>query len=207
MTTLAASATSSHAQPSAPNLVFSHFGITVRDMDTMERFYKDVLGFVESDRGHAANLLLVFLTRDPMEHHQIVLSTGRPENIPENTLNPFVGPCIHHISFRMSSLADLRDILRRLAAGGATGIHPGNHGVMWAIYAHDPEGNTLEFYVNTEWYIEQPFLIPLDFSMSDAEIVASTLDLCERSPGFEPLSSWRERLAQRITPFIEGGTR
>ena len=193
--------------PSVPNLVFSHFGITVRDMGTMERFYKDVLGFVESDRGPAANLQLVFLTRDPMEHHQIVLSTGRPDNIPENTLNPFVGPCIHHISFRMSSLSDLRDIFARLEAGGATGIHPGNHGVMWAIYAHDPEGNTLEFYVNTEWYINQPFLVPLNFSLSDAEIVEKTRELCEQSLGFEPLSSWRERLAQRITPFTEAAAR
>lgn len=201
--TVGAATTPNAPATAPPNLVFSHFGITVRDLDKMYRFYTEVLGFVESDRGSAAGLELVFLTRDPTEHHQIVLSTGRPENIPPNTLNTMVGPCIHHISFRMATLGDLRDIYARLGKGGATGLHPGNHGVMWAIYAHDPEGNTLEFYVNTPWYVKQPLLDPLDFSKTDDEIVALTKKLCENGPGYEPIGAWRERIAKRVTPFVE----
>ena len=204
--TASAAATTVNAPTTAPNLVFSHFGITVRNLPLMERFYTEVLGFVESDRGEAAGLTMRFLTRDPFEHHQIVLSTGRPESIPDNTCNPFVGACIHHISFRMGSLSDLRDMYGRLERGGATHLHPGNHGVMWAVYAKDPEGNTLEFYVNTPWYITQPFLVPLDFSKSDDELVVLTKELCEASPGYEPLASWRERIAKRIPVFVEGGT-
>ena len=203
--TASAPLTTADTPITAPNLAFSHFGITVRDLDLMERFYTEVLGFVESDRGQAAGLDMRFLTRDPFEHHQIVLSSGRPENIPVNTANPFVGACIHHISFRMGSLSDLRDIYTRLDAGGATNVHPGNHGVMWAIYAHDPEGNTLEFYVNTPWYITQPFLVPLDLSESDEDVVAHTQELCAKSPGYETLASWRERLAKRIPAFVDGG--
>jgi catechol 2,3-dioxygenase len=187
----------------APNLVFSHFGMTVRDMPTMERFYTDVLGYSVTDRGTAAGLQFVFLTRDANEHHQIVLTDGRPANIPPNTANPHVGPCIQHIAFRMGSLADLRDICTRLEAGGATGIRPVTHGVMWSVYAHDPESNPLEFYVMTDWYINQPFILDLDFTKSDAELTAMTKELCERSSGFEPLTSWQARLAERVTPFLD----
>ena len=67
---------------------------------------------------------------------------------------------------------------------------------------HDPEGNNLEFFVDTEWYITQPFLIPLDFSKTDAEIVELTRSICESSAGYEPYRTWRERIAPRMSPFV-----
>jgi catechol 2,3-dioxygenase len=60
----------------------------------------------------------------------------------------------------------LRDILGRLQAEGAEAIFPASHGLAWSIYANDPEGNRLEFFVDTDWYIKQPFSIPLDLSKS-----------------------------------------
>ena len=89
-----------------------------------------------------------------------------------------------------------------LEANGAGSIFPANHGVAWSIYAHDPEGNNLEFYVETEWYITQPFLIPLDFSKSDAEIHAQTRSMCESSAGYEPYSQWRAKVAQRMAAYV-----
>jgi 2-polyprenyl-6-methoxyphenol hydroxylase-like FAD-dependent oxidoreductase/catechol-2,3-dioxygenase len=190
---------------SPPNLVFSHMGLSVKDMAAMEGFYTRVLGFTVTDRGAAGGMQLVFLSRDPLDHHQIVLATGRPAELPQNTANPQFGPCINQISFKMTSLADLRDMLGRLEAAGVTNLFPANHGVAWSIYAHDPEGNNLEFFVDTEWYITQPFLIPLDFSRSDQEIVDQTKAMCEKSEGYEPYGEWRKRVAVRMTPFIKRG--
>ena len=190
----------------APNLVFSHFGMTVRDMPMMERFYADVLGYTVTDRGTAAGMQFVFLSRDPNEHHQIVLTNGRPSNIPQNTANPHFGACIQHIAFRMGSLADLRDICKRLEVGGASHVRPVTHGIMWSVYAHDPEGNPLEFYLMTDWYIDQPFIKDIDFDLDDNEILRETKELCEQSGGFEPLATWQDRLAQRVTPFVEAGS-
>ena len=53
----------------------------------MGRFYQDVLGFTRTDKGSmpgpgGALLELVFLSRDPEEHHQIVFCSGRPEARP-----------------------------------------------------------------------------------------------------------------------------
>jgi len=146
---------------------------------------------------------LVFLSRNPFDHHQIVLATGRPDELPANTANRQFGPSINQISFKMGSLADLRDMRERLLAEGQSNLFPANHGIAWSIYAHDPEGNNLEFFVDTEWYITQPFLIPLDFSKSDREIADGTQALCESSAGFEPYGAWRTRVATRMTPFIE----
>jgi catechol 2,3-dioxygenase len=185
----------------APNLMFSHMGLSVKDIVKMEGFYTRVLGFTVTDRGTAGGMKLVFLSRDPMDHHQIVLASGRPAELPVNTDNPQFGPSINQISFKMGSLTDLRAILPRLEAEGGGSIFPANHGVAWSIYAHDPEGNNLEFFVDTEWYITQPFLIPLDFEKSDDEIVTLTKSMCEERAGYEPYGEWRKKVALRMTPF------
>jgi catechol-2,3-dioxygenase len=186
----------------APNLKFSHMGLSVRNIAKMEDFYTRVLGFTVTDRGHAGGMDLVFMSRDPLDHHQIVLATGRPEKMPANTANPQFGPSINQISFKMGELADLRQMSGLLEANGGGSLFPANHGVAWSIYAHDPEGNNLEFYVETDWYIQQPFLIPLDFSKSDDEIRAQTQEMCESSPGYEAYSAWRARIASRMTPYV-----
>src|SRR5436190_18886016 len=148
----------------APNLVFSHMGLSVKDIARMEDFYSRVLGFTVTDRGTAGGMQLVFLSRNPLDHHQLVLATGRPDKLPANTANPQFGPSINQISFKMGSLADLRELNKRLQEEGGKNIFPANHGIAWSIYAHDPEGNNLEFFVDSDWYITQPFLIPLDFA-------------------------------------------
>src|SRR5207249_954482 len=62
-----------------PTVSFSHFGLYVTDLPRMEDFYARVLGLLVSDRGKLpGGSDLVFLSRDPDEHHQLVLATGRP---------------------------------------------------------------------------------------------------------------------------------
>ena len=191
------------AKKTAPNLKFSHMGLSVKDIGKMETFYTRALGFTVTDRGEAAGMQIVFLSRDPFDHHQIVLATGRPNEMPANTANPQFGPSINQISFKLGTLDDLRDVHERLQAEGGSDIFPANHGIAWSIYAHDPEGNNLEFFVDTDWYINQPFLIPLDLSKSNDELAKLTKEMCEKSEGYEPYGNWRARIAQKMTPFVE----
>jgi catechol-2,3-dioxygenase len=186
----------------APNLMFSHMGISVNNIKRMEKFYTEVLGFTITDRGVAGGMDLIFLSRDPLDHHQVVLATGRPDVMPANTANPQFGPSINQISFRVGTLADLRDLYGRLQAGGASSFFLANHGIAWSIYAHDPEGNNMEFFVDTEWYMDQPMLSPLDFSKTDQEIYDLTKSFCERSPGFEPYADWRKKIGARMARFV-----
>jgi catechol 2,3-dioxygenase len=189
----------------APNLKFAHMGIVVSDIEVMTRFYVNVLGFTVTDRGVFGAMDVVFMSRDPEEHHQIVLTTGRPHHLPKNTINPEFGSSIQQISFKMGSLADLRDMKSRLEGSGATKITAASHGNAWSVYAHDPDGNYIEFYVDTDWYANQPFYVPLDLNKTDHEIVQETLSLCESSPGFKPVTQWREDMSKVMAPPFRRG--
>ncbi|MCP3731381.1 VOC family protein [Sphingomonas sp. MG17] len=192
--------TSRAAPKPAPNLKFAHIGLVVSEIDVMTRFYVDVLGFTITDSGVFGEMRVAFLSRDPEEHHQIVLTTGRPADLPANTINPDFGPVIQQISFKMGSLADLRDMKGRLEQGGATRLTSASHGNAWSLYAHDPEDNYIEFYVDTDWYASQPFYVPLDLTRSDEDIVEETRALCEASPGFKPIGRWRADIARAMAP-------
>jgi catechol 2,3-dioxygenase len=187
----------------APSLSFSHVGLNVRDLARMERFYTEVMGYTVTDRGEVAGTDAVFISRDPLDHHQLVLATGRPDELPPNTRNPFFGPCINQISFRVGGLADLRQMYQRLKGEGYldSEMLAANHGISWSLYFPDPEGNILEVFVDTEWYIKQPQLQPLDFSKSDAEIHALTEKFCREAEGFEPMVEWRKAVAERMARF------
>ncbi len=79
----------------APKIQFSHFGINVRDLDLMEDFYTRVVGFTVTDRGAVESLgiSLVFMSMDPVEHHQFVICTGDPELLGSNPTGAFfAGP-------------------------------------------------------------------------------------------------------------------
>jgi catechol-2,3-dioxygenase len=179
-------------------LKFSHMGVTVTNMAVMEAFYQKVMGFIVTDRGHEGGMDLVFLSRSPDDHHQIILSTGRPSGLPQNTFNPQFGASINQISFKMNKLADMRKIKTRLEAEGATSVIAANHGNAWSLYAHDPEKNNLEFYVETPWYVNQPMFLPLDLSKSDNDIYDETLRVCETSKGYEPVAQWRARMSEKM---------
>jgi len=64
--------------PAPPAVSFSHFGVYVTDIAKMERFYTRALGFIVTDKGNIGADDLVFMSRDPGEHHQMIMSTGRP---------------------------------------------------------------------------------------------------------------------------------
>ncbi len=55
-------------------------GLYVTDLPRMAAFYKRALRFTETDAGDLGPVQLVFLSRDPSEHHQLVLATGRPRD-------------------------------------------------------------------------------------------------------------------------------
>ncbi len=168
---------------SVPELSFSHMGIYVTDPARMEDFYTRVLGFRVTDRGRLGAVSLIFLSRDAREHHQIVLASGRPA---AGGFNP-----INQISFRVADLAGLREMHRRLEHEGVRELYPVSHGNALSVYFHDPEGNRIELFIDTPWYVEQPVRVPVDLSLSDAELWASVERDARQRPGFRTVEEWR----------------
>ena len=173
-----------------PSLAFSHMGIYVTDAARMEDFYTRVLGFTVTDRGPLGSTTLVFMSRDPSEHHQIILATGRPQ---AQGFNP-----INQISFRMADFAGLREMHRRLAQERVQELSPVTHGNALSVYFRDPEGNRLELFIDTPWYVIQPLRIPMDMSLPDAELWAWAEREARKLPGFKPVGEWRAEIKGRM---------
>jgi catechol 2,3-dioxygenase len=176
-------------QPSS--LVFSHMGFYVHDIERMARFYKEVMCFTETDRGLLGTVQLVFLSRDPTEHHQVVLASGRPADLGFSVIN--------QMSFRVPDLATLRLVRDRVAAdAGVTDLLCATHGNAVSIYFRDPEGNRLEVFMDTPWYCEQPLREPIDLDQSDATIMAQAEAMARARPQFQPRAQWQAEMARRM---------
>ena len=165
-----------------PNVTLRHVGMYVTDIEATLTFYTDVLGFTVSDRGPFRGEQIAFLTRDPEEHHEIVVMSGRPAGSFGN---------INQISFRGEALADLRATHELLRNAGIEKIDPVDHGNALSVYFWDPEENRIEVYIPTPWYVAQPNRTLLDFSLSDDEIWAANEQKCRADPSFQTAENWQ----------------
>jgi catechol 2,3-dioxygenase len=169
----------------------AHVGIYAHDKPLLERFYTTVLGLVVTDQGVARNGMdLTFLSANASNHHQLVLVSGRPDT---SGFNP-----INQISFMIDSLADLREVHRRALANGALSMRVTNHGNAWSCYFADPEGNTVEAYLDTPFHVPQPHGDPLDLRKSDEEILRETEAACRADPGFMLIGDYQALMAERL---------
>lgn len=172
-------------------LTLSHIGVFVTDMPRMVDFYTGFLGFAESDRGETTNGgEIVFLTRDPREHHQLVLATGRPADLPYNIVN--------QLSFRVDSLDTLRELQQGLKNEHATELGAITHGNALSVYLHDPENNRVELLIDTPWYVPQPCRIPVDLALPDDKLWGTIETQVRALPGFKTRDAWAADIEKRI---------
>ena len=175
----------------AASLAFSHFGFFVTDMPRMEDFYTRFMGFTVTDRGMLFDRNLVFLSRDPREHHQLVLVTGRPADMGYNV--------VHQISFLVDGLAELKDMHDRLKDEQVSEIAPVSHGNALSVYFRDPEGNRIELYTPSPWYVGQPYGRQLDLTAPAETIRSLTLDMIKNDPTFTTREAWEAAMKARMS--------
>lgn len=170
----------------------SHCGIFARDVQKLLEFYSRILGLVVSDRGSAnvaGGAELAFMTASPEHHHQFVLVSGRaPEGV----------TTVNQLSFKVKDLDQVKEIRRRVKEAGMTEIRQVTHGNALSIYFPDPEGNRVEVYCDTPWYVPQPHAEPVDFDRSNEEIMADLERHCRATPGFLPLAEWKRHIEDRL---------
>ena len=171
-----------------PSIALSHFELYVNDVVSMEAFYTRYLGFVVTDRG-AGTTGMVFMSRNPGEHHQLVLN---PRSLELTSESP-----VDHISFRVESLANLRLFHESLAASSAQ-LQTVSHGTSWSIYFRDPENNRLELFTDTPWHVDQPCRFEIDFQLSNQNLIDFTRASIEDLPGFGDVDIWRSAHVQLL---------
>lgn len=165
----------------------AHFGIYVTDVEMMVDFYTSVFDLTITDRGVGRNFKneLVFMSASEDQHHQLVLASGRPKEATFST--------VMQISLKVPDIDAIRHVRTKALERGATQMRAMNHGNALSIYFADPEGNTIEVYVDTPFYVAQPHGDPLDLDKSDEEIMRETEEICRRDPSFMPVEEWQAK--------------
>jgi len=178
-------------QEQSPRL--SHVGLYVTDVPKMTDFYTKVLGFVVSDRAEDGRI--TFLSRNPSDHHQLVLVRGRKTD-------PAV-PMVQQVSFNVGTLANVRRAFRKVREARCKVIDPRCHGNAWSVYFSDPEGNRIEMFCDTPWYVPQPLGFEIDLDKSEDELYRETEAICRAKPGFKPIEEWRAEISRKIAAQLE----
>ena len=168
---------------------FSHLGLYVKSLPEMERFYCEVLGFYVTDRLGEGNQEMVFLSRSLQEHHQVVLAPGRAQGSAST---------VNQISFEIETLSKLIDGYKALNELGILGMQSMNHGGSWSLYVPDPEGNTIELFVKTDWYVPPHATTDLDLNKPEELIRQQTALMAKQTPGSKTWAVWRQEFQKRL---------
>ena len=170
----------------------THMGVFTDRPAEMQAFYRQVLGMVVSDSGvgHTFKRRITFMTSNVDHHHQFVLVEREAGDPP--------GGALFQVSFEMDSLAEVRAVAERAQQVAAPRFKALNHGNSWSVYFSDPDGNLVEIYTDSGWYIPQPFGDPLDLSLSDAEIRRVTDERVQASGEGEPVADWMARMRHKL---------
>jgi len=117
-----------------------HVVLKVRDRETAERFYCDVLGLPVVARLETPPMTFFTLGN----HHDFAIvevGDGPPPSADS--------PGLFHVAFRIGdSTADLRDAKESLDRAGAPILGIADHTVAHSIYTSDPDGNSIELYAD-----------------------------------------------------------
>jgi catechol 2,3-dioxygenase-like lactoylglutathione lyase family enzyme len=129
----------SSALPEAPsgrcrNTGVHHVGLHASNPAVSAAFYKDVLGMEivgGSSPDHPFGATAFLSSRPAEESHEIAL---------------FANPAFAHVAFKVSSLAELRSVHTRVLERKIPIKFAADHGVSFAFYFNDPDGNMVEVY-------------------------------------------------------------
>ncbi len=140
-----------------------HVGIYVHDLMKQRDFYSRVMGLEIADEDIEGRGM-VFLSAHPdEEHHEFVIMKGRTGDASAQV--------IQQLSFKVDTLADLKDFHTVFKNEGVEIQRTVSHGNAFGMYANDPEGNTIEVYYKTGFPVPQPHGDPVDLDTSEEELI------------------------------------
>jgi catechol 2,3-dioxygenase len=128
-----------------------HVVLKVTDLARSESFYRDLLGMPVCARLDEQGMKMTFFSLG--NHHDLALAevSGSQPAAGEQA------PGLHHVAFCIGTdLDDLREAKAQLEAAGVV-PDPVDHEVTKSLYFADPDGNTIELYVDaSDVWREEP---------------------------------------------------
>lgn len=116
-----------------------HIVLSVRDLEASVAFYTKTLGLVVAQRKNNPPRAFLSLGED---HHEIGLFQQATGPVPSPDQ-----PGLIHIAWQLPDMDELRAAFRELTAGGIE-VRAMQHNVTNSLYFDDPDGNTVELYVD-----------------------------------------------------------
>lgn len=169
---------------------FKHVGLYVWDLDKMADFYQRWFGLVVTDGGLGSSGKGIFLSADPTEHHQLVFVVGR---------EPGSKTTVNQLSFLVKDLSTVKAYYQKAKAEGVTITMTKSHGNALSVYVLDPEGNQIEIYCHTQWYVKQPGGKPMNLDLPESDILAQVEREVHADPSFMPRAQWMEQMAPQMS--------
>ena len=177
-----------------PTPRLAHMGLFTRDIAPMLDFYTGPMGLTITDEGTYGDppSRIVFMSNDPHEHHQFVLV--QPGEVAPDE-DKFIA---QQISFLVDTLEDLQTLYARITDAGQEVGRAITHGNAWSFYFHDIDGNRIECYTHTPWYVPQPHAHNMDLMQPADEVRAQTEAHCRAMEGFMMAEDWRAKISAKM---------
>ncbi len=152
----AAGAPQTRTPTACRNTGIHHVAVYARNPAASAEFYKDILGMQMvggSAPGEPFGPSAFLSSRPDEEHHEIALFANR---------------ALAHVAFKVASLAELRSLYARVLERNIKIRFVSDHGVSFAFYFADPDGNLIEVYWPTgDLSQKPPHMERLDLSQPD----------------------------------------
>lgn len=117
-----------------------HVHLKVRDLERSVDFYTRFFGLEVTER---VGDRFVFLSGSDRHHELALQDVG-----PEAPTPPSRGVGLYHVALEARDAREFAEVYRGLTDAGVP-VRPRDHGISWALYLNDPDGNGLEIYRDT----------------------------------------------------------
>jgi len=122
---------------------FHHFGVLTAHPEEMLDWYSKVLGMTTNFQSTASGI--AFVTNDRAHHRMALISW--PGLIADPDKRPHAK--LQHVAFECATIDDLLNTWERLKEISIEPVLAADHGMSIAFYYGDPDGNSVELFVDT----------------------------------------------------------